>query len=488
MKKFFVYIAIILLFGFSKSFADGLTIYFNYAVFADENGSPYIETYLSIPQHQLKHIEAENGMFYSELSVSLIFKRNDTIMDFAKYSLNSGYTSDTVNINKNIIDQQRLFLDNGNYILELNISDKNNKVSSIHGATEVVVEIPKDDLSISTITFVDKLTKVKEKSILTKVGYDMLPYFTIFYPDSRNVLNFYAEIYNLEKTIPNGSDIIVYYLIENYEIPGSYINDASKFSKLKSSHVVPLLQNIDLSEVPSGNYNLVVKVKDSKGNDVLIEKKFFQRENLDPKFDNSSYYAVNEQQTFVSKFTDIDSLRYMIKSFTPKSTELERHFIYKIDSIKDINILQNFVYKFWNDRYSINAENKLNEYLKQVEKVEEVYSNNIRHGFETDRGRVYLKYGAPNHVHRNQISSATIPFEIWQYYQLPDGQRNKRFVFATPDLALKDFDLIHSDVVGELNNPKWQYDLHLNAPIIDDNLIYEEMWGSRIQEYYEDPR
>lgn len=487
MKKLFVYISVIVLFGFSNLFADGLTVYFNYATFADEKGDPYIETYLSIPQHQLKHVQ-EGNKFYSELSVSLIFKRNDTIVEFEKYTLNSGYTTDTANINKNIIDQQRLFLDNGNYVLELNIYDKNNVSSSINGATEIVVDIPKDELSISTITFVDELTKAKEKTMLTKVGYDMLPYFTTFYPDSRDVLNFYAEIYNLDKVIPHGSDFIVYYLIENYEIPGSYINNASKFSKLSSSKIVALLQNLDLTEVPSGNYNLVVKVKDSKGNDVLIEKKFFQRENLDVKFDNSAYYAMTEKNTFANKFQDLDSIHYIIKSFTPKSTEIERNFIFRVDSINDINVLQNFVYKFWNDRYGINAERELDEYLVQVKKVEEVYSNKVRHGYETDRGRIYLKYGAPNHVHRNQISSATIPFEIWQYYQLPDGQRNKRFVFATPDLALKDFNLIHSDVIGELNNPKWQYDLHLNAPIIDDNLIYEEMWGSRIQEYYEDPR
>ncbi|MDL2243198.1 GWxTD domain-containing protein, partial [Bacteroidales bacterium OttesenSCG-928-K03] len=159
----------------------------------------------------------------------------------------------------------------------------------------------------------------------------------------------------------------------------------------------------------------------------------------------------------------------------------------KIDNVTDIEILQQFAYNFWVERNELTPEKSFNEYMAAVKKVNNSYGNAMRRGYDTDRGRVYLQYGPPNHIHENRFSSATKPYEIWQYYKI-EGQSNKRFVFAALDLALKDYDLIHSDVIGELYNSKWQQELYLNSPIINDDESMEEMWGSPLDEYYRDPR
>jgi hypothetical protein len=77
---------------------------------------------------------------------------------------------------------------------------------------------------------------------------------------------------------------------------------------------------------------------------------------------------------------------------------------------------------------------------------------------------VYLQYGKPDQRAQRPSEPDAYPYEIWQYYRIEDksnGQfySNKKFVFANKMIADDCFQLIHSDVRGELNNPKWQYEI-----------------------------
>ncbi|GAB1402954.1 hypothetical protein MASR1M74_01320 [Lentimicrobium sp.] len=81
-------------------------------------------------------------------------------------------------------------------------------------------------------------------------------------------------------------------------------------------------------------------------------------------------------------------------------------------------------------------------------------------------GRVYLKYGSPNSITDmpfetgGMLGEGSIPYQIWHYYELDNGrQRNKKFVFASSELLSKDYTLIHSDALGEIQNWGWQEQL-----------------------------
>ncbi|MNE52490.1 hypothetical protein D3C80_1471650 [compost metagenome] len=94
-------------------------------------------------------------------------------------------------------------------------------------------------------------------------------------------------------------------------------------------------------------------------------------------------------------------------------------------------------------------------YKKNVVLVEANYGNNFQSGFETDRGRVYLQYGQPNTIIVRETSPSEYPYEIWHYYKIKNFS-NKRFVFYNPDLVNNAYRLLHSDMVGEQQNYKWQ--------------------------------
>jgi GWxTD domain-containing protein len=156
----------------------------------------------------------------------------------------------------------------------------------------------------------------------------------------------------------------------------------------------------------------------------------------------------------------------------------------------DENTLRQYFLNFWLNRDYITPEAAWNHYQQQVEKVNAIYSTPNRRGYETDRGRVFLKYGPPNIVSESYNEPAAYPYEIWQYYTLGDGQRNKKFVFYTPDIVTNDFQLLHSDAIGEPANFRWQVEIHKRTfdPYSIDDDLYPDAWGSNVNKYWENPR
>ena len=93
------------------------------------------------------------------------------------------------------------------------------------------------------------------------------------------------------------------------------------------------------------------------------------------------------------------------------------------------------------------------------------FNSGFRHGFETDRGYYYLKYGQPDDIELRDTEPSAPPYEVWVYYEFPTtNQNNVKFVFYNPSLAPGDFELLHSTAIGERNNPTWQRDLYREVP------------------------
>jgi hypothetical protein len=67
-----------------------------------------------------------------------------------------------------------------------------------------------------------------------------------------------------------------------------------------------------------------------------------------------------------------------------------------------------------------------------------------------------LQYGEPNDVVTRVNEPGAFPYEIWQYYTLPDGQSNVRFIFYEPTLVTNNYRLLHSNAIGELQEPRWK--------------------------------
>lgn len=102
-----------------------------------------------------------------------------------------------------------------------------------------------------------------------------------------------------------------------------------------------------------------------------------------------------------------------------------------------------FFREFWRRRDPTpgTEENELmEEYYYRVEYTNVHFSTN-RSGWEHDRGRIYILYGAPSDIEHHPFEINSKPYEIWYYDQL-----NRRFVFVDYT-GFGDYELV---------TPEWQ--------------------------------
>ncbi len=467
--------------------SKNLWAFLSSATFNSPDG-PYVETYLSVAANSVKFVLKENGKYQATVNVLMTFKHENEIKAFKKYELNSSELIDTLDLNFYFVDQQRIAIPNGTYNFEIQLSDKNKDVPSSPFSQALTIDFPADKPSFSGIELVKSYTKSETASELTKSGYDLVPYTYTFFQESEARLTFYSELYNIEKLIPEGQKFILSYYIESFE------NNVrlSEFSRIKKESPRPvniLLTEIGIENLASGNYNLVVEARNQQNEVVASKKLFFQRSNSKAKLNIADLQATETASTFVDKITNPDSIREYINSTYPVATGIEKAFIRESLKTADLPTMQKFLYSFWARRDHVNTHQSFLNYKAMVYKVQVNFGTPVKKGYQTDRGRVYLEYGPPNTRSTQYSEPSNYPYEIWQYYTLNNNQRNRKFVFYSPDMVTSDFHLLHSDATGEIYNPRWQVDLrnriYSTIDLQDTQVI--NSWGDMQNDYWELP-
>lgn len=72
-------------------------------------------------------------------------------------------------------------------------------------------------------------------------------------------------------------------------------------------------------------------------------------------------------------------------------------------------------------------------------------------GWNTDRGRIFIKYGAPDEVYARRVQQGRQPYEVWKY------TRNRALRYVFMDLTqFGNYTLIFTNDVREKSRPDWQ--------------------------------
>lgn len=451
MKKFLVLFFISTF--YISSVLGSVQAYFSYTTFNTPTSGPYIETHLSIMGNTALFVKNEIGKFQASLEVTMIFKQNDSIVEFRKFNLLSPEIDDTIQSKPNFIDLHRIPLPNGRYNFELTISDNIND-SFTHNGT-IDINYDNSNISFSDIEMIESYSETSEPNILTKCGFDMIPYFSDFYPQNINKLIFYAELYNSDKVLKDDEFLIRYYL-EDYNSK-TILKEYNRFQKKKSASVNVIFGEFSIKKLYSGNYNLVIEARNKKNELLQNQKFFFFRSNPKPEVIADKIPSNNNLiGTFVQNYASIDSLAEHIDYLYPISDV--RELTYAQNQIKSRNLesMQQFFYSFWGKRSSLEPKKEWEKYYKKVLAVNKEYRCRGKKGYQTDRGRVYLQYGLPNDITKNEFNDSGYPYEIWHYYKCLDGQTNKTFTFYNPTVAGNNLILLHSNAKGEISNPNWQ--------------------------------
>ncbi len=490
MKKLFSIAALLILSGIT-SVSGKMTAYFSFCTFNQPQKGPYIETYLTVVGSSANFKMNLNNQYQSKIEVHWLLRQDEKIIYFDKYNLMSPELASAKDPKPNFVDLQRIPAPNGDYMLELTIVDKNSSDSGFSSKQKISINYPVESVSISDIELLETFTASTADSKLSKSGYDLVPYISDYFPETMESIKFYCEIYNTKLLLGDDQFLVRYAIINDNN--KQVLNDLSVSKKMNTSEVNVLLGELPLNQVNSGNYTLSIEVR-NKSNEVMARKSvFFQRsykaivKEIAPDADFSVFDIEN---TFVAPIANKDSLKEYIASLYPISGNMDRKIARTQLQIADVKSMQQYFYYFWSRQDKIHPEQRWLEYKTEVDKVNSVYGTQIRKGYDSERGRVYLKYGMPNTIELGENDPNTFPYEIWQYNSI-GTQTNRKFVFYSRDRSSNEYVLLHSDVTGEVSAYDWQLQLHEKTTQFGSDLDAEtapKSYGDRSQENFRNPK
>lgn len=483
MNKLLIF-AFLFLFNFSFSAQEKkLKAYLDLKEFYNPSAGAYVEIQLQFSGISTHLKNVGDTALQSTLVIYMDIYGDDTLVTSSSYLLNSPQFLLRDSIVEDFYEIKRFALAPGDYTLKLEISDIGDpNKNKINGSEAFTIKNIYEKPSLSDITVAEYAVPSKNGGIFQKSGYQIIPMLSNFFPTELTKMPIYFESYNttqlkdakvtLRKEFINASNNKI---IEEFSSTQSY----------DTSTVIPHLSLIDIEMLETGSYILKLSMLDNEGAELCSTKMPFERSNeitsslvtkeivLDPAFQNS-----------IPK----DSIAYYLESLIPIARPAEVKNIITTLKTKEPEKFRKHIQAFWiKSSGSIDLYESWIRYKKQVDFVEKVYGNNFQEGFETDRGRVYLKYGSPSSLVNKETSPSEYPYEIWTYNKIGVFS-NRRFVFYNPDLVNRAYRLLHSDMVGELKNPSWPQRLSkrntVNGNVDNPNANNVDHWGGNSNDYY----
>lgn len=475
-----------LVLGTSSLFAT-VDVVLEQKTFHIDGSGPRVEVNMAVLAGTMKVAPNERGFLQARVNVLTVVEQEGAIKAFAKTDL-LGPESTTDSVGQDLIHQEFFDLAPGEYQLTVEVRDLNSSDTSVfrHRAPLFVGARP-DGVSISNMVLAERIEPASELPG-SKFGYRVVPLLSDYFPKGLSRLNFYAEVYGTDAMFGTDSLYLLTYQIEGFE-DRAVFGAFRKVQRAKARPVEPVMAEFDISGLPSGNYLIAVEVRDRQGELVVRREQFIQRNNpIRYDYDLQAMDELDLNGTFAGALANADSLVEHINSLRPIADPLERKIIDDRRKDRDKDLMQRFFFSFWANR-STDPEQAWKAYREEVIKVNKLFGCRVLKGYESDRGRVYLQYGPPNSMMDRFNEMDSYPYSIWHYYQA-GRYRDKRFVFYQPSLATDCLELLHSEVPGELNNPRWNQMLHsrnVAMPNVDP-ANPGTISGDRALEFFDMPR
>ncbi len=249
----------------------------SFARFTDPENGPYLESYLNINGASLERIANENGGFHAEILVEISISKLGKEVYQDSYRIISPSVSDSSTIIPDFVDIQRILLKDGLHALTISLKDAADQFALPVTINQEIKMINSQNTNMSDLQIVGSMVKNDQPNMYTKVGYDLYPYTSDYYPESVNDLIFYLEFYPSESDKKKKQEYIVdAYVVDDYTRMVS--NNLRRYFKHDAQGVGSVLYNFPLQDLESGNYILVV----SAATTLKLEKKKKVKHTMQP--------------------------------------------------------------------------------------------------------------------------------------------------------------------------------------------------------------
>jgi len=412
--------------------------------FAPGQGN-YIEFQLQYVGSSINYKGKDDGLI-GELAVQMIITKYDSVIASDAYRLSTPFMKDS--IISDFYDLKRFVLKPGEYTLTLQLQDLNSENEPLKAEQKILIEDLSKSISISDIQVAEIASPGDGTSLFFKSGYDIIPRLATFYPKELTNIPVYFEIYN--STQLKDSVFAIKQTVVN-ALTNSEVEKMTQFYKLKSAEVVPFLKTVDITDLTTGKYILKYTIINKRMIELSSQSYEFDRSNdIDYDYFTNELVLNPEFQKSITR----DSIGYYLESLIPISESTETKNILKISKSRNEESARKYIQLYWKKTAPNDTYESWMKYKIQVQAVDKYFGNTLRSGHDTDRGRVYLKYGPPTNINTNENSTSEYPYEMWQYNRI-GAFNNKKFIFFNPNLVNNDYELLHSDMIGEIKNLNW---------------------------------
>jgi GWxTD domain-containing protein len=451
--------------------AKSTNIFISYEQFMTDQSETYLELYFGISSNSLDYIKKEET-FQGGVEITVSILQDSNIVTGDRFRILSPAFTDTASLTELLMHQQRFILNPGDYQMQLTIQDINEPTEKYDLEQKITIDLEPSQAGHSEIIFLEDYYPVNESDpdvAYARSGYALFPIIsngTRYYPESIDKLSFYCELYNLNELLGDSTPYLLRYYLQSDD-SGEPLQKYASFSKKRSSTIEPVLASFDISNLPNGNYNLVIEAMNREGEVVLDHSVFFYRQNEAREIVSGFYEEKEITGSFVDFIGNLDSIYRFTEYLYPISTQREQDLQTNLLKQADETLLKRYFLAFWEQKKPLDPQGAWEAYYRKVRFVNREYASSLRPGYKSDRGRVYLTYGVPSRVDRREKEPEMPPYEIWQYDQIntpfAPPQNNRIFIFGEFDPSTSEYQLFHSTAIGELQSRNWRQDLFYRA-------------------------
>ncbi len=422
---------------------------FDYAQFAYDEGSNFIEFYYSFDQNSLLHEKTDSSVILEgilEVQISDSAIQNEIIK---QEWIISHEIFDDEEKGKSLVGVVSFVLPKGIYKCVVVGKDAPN--SSINRAYTEYIRVEPfigGNISISDIQLASKIIQnnANSSSIFYKNSYEVVPIPGSIFGENQPVVFHYFELYNLN-VIKHQEAVRLNTIVVNSL--GNPVFNKSKMIKPSAGSRVEV-GTVIVHKLPTDTYTLIIALIDSIGNYGVTSSKRFYVYNPSIAVEQTTPEGLSG--AFLSHFG------VMSEEETDDLFEKSRYIatVSELDQYKKLTSIEGkreFLYQFWKLRNPNPLDDRNTHYLNYLSRIEasnQQFSTLGRTGWKTDRGRVLITYGEPNDIERFPSQTDVRPYEIWHYHDIEGG-----VIFVFADLTGLDYTLLHSTLRGEIRDDAW---------------------------------
>ncbi len=354
-----------------------------------------------------------------------------------------------------IVDALRYLLAPGNY--DFKIVAKNllypNDIDSVEIFNLKINSFSTEKIQMSDIEISQKITPANPggKNKFDKNRFNVTPFPLKVFAVENPEVYYYFESYNLKQNLKRNIFKLKRAVFDVSGLPVPLIPIYNKKKRMRGNDDVEVGM-FRISELSTGKYYLNFAILDSNLNELSSTTTSFYVHNPNvPVVDRNSLPIETQMSGSEIALLPQEDLQMITMATKYLVNDEDKKILNKLINEHAQRI---YLYRYWKEHDSNPNTAVLESYremLKRVQFANANFASIKKDGWESDRGRVLIKYGQPSEIQYYPNVAEFKEFQAWSYDNIESGVV---FIFGVLG-AFGNLQLIHSTKTGELYNNFW---------------------------------